>query len=86
MDKLTEPAKLYCQAIFEGMEREALVEILEGQLSIQCYDHEDTDTLAESVVVSVEAGDIEFDWSHDTAKASSRSNYHLWLDIEDVWE
>jgi hypothetical protein len=43
---------------YAGLDRETCVELLEA-VSIQCYDHEDVDTLREAVKVNVEDGTID---------------------------
>ena len=85
MDKLTKEAKAYCVAFLEAQGREFLVQQLEG-ICVACYDEEDAAELAESAADSVEAGDIEFDWSFAPAKASKHHVYMLWLDVDEVWE
>lgn len=84
MNKLTKPARKYCQAALEAQGREALVEMLEG-ICIACYDEEDAEELAESAVDSIEAGDIDFDWGHGAVKVAGHYCYMLWLDIDDIW-
>lgn len=82
--KLTEAAKTYCTEALEALDREELVNMLEG-IGVACYDEEDNTVLAESAADSVEAGDIEFDFGFHAAKASPHHVYMLWLDIDEVW-
>lgn len=85
MKRLTAEAKAYCQEALEAMGRETIIDMLENQAGCACYDDEDTDSLAESAVDSVEAGDIEFDWGFAQAKSLGHHVYMTWLDIDEVW-
>lgn len=85
MSKLTDEARAYCQEALEVRGRYKLVEMLES-IGIACYDEEDVEELAEAVVDSVEAGDIDFEWDHVTAKNLHAYAYMLWLDIDEIWE
>jgi len=84
MSKLSPEAKAYCKDILLKQGRTELVSQLES-IGIACYDEEDDETLADSAVDSVEAGDIDFDWGLGQAKAFGHHSYMLWLDVEDVW-
>lgn len=85
MQKLTEQAKTYCKEAISTMERDEIVSALEG-LGIACYDDEDTEDLVDSYVDSVEAGDIEFDFSYSSAMQYPHHIKMMNLDINDVWQ
>mgnify|MGYP000955561697 CR=1 FL=1 len=85
MSKLTPEARSYCFAAIMELPREQMVEMLES-IGCACYDYETEETFAESIVDSIEAKDIEFEWGIWDAKSKSHSTYMLWLDIEDIWE
>ena len=57
---------------------------LEG-VGCACHDEDSDETLAESVVESIEANDIGFDFGNGCLSGLTRSNYSLWLDIEETW-
>lgn len=84
IQKLTPEAKAYCTAAIELMEREELVAALEN-LGIACYDDEPIEDFVASYVDSVEAGDIEFDFSHAAALSYPHHVKMMWYDIEDIW-
>lgn len=85
MQKLTEQAKNYCKEAVATMEREEIVQTLEG-LGIACYDDEETETLVDSYVESVEAGDIEFDFTYAAAMQYPHHIKMMNLDIDEVWQ
>lgn len=85
MEYLTRQAREYCTAVLSLMEREEMVEILEGQLCVACYDEETKYDLVPAMVDSVEARDLDFDWSIGAAKVQSHYIYMLWLDIDEIW-
>lgn len=80
---LSKTARKYCKEYLKEQGREPLVEQLEG-IGVACYDDDDLDDLLDCAVDSVEAGDIEFDWSHAAAKSCNHRCYMLWLDIEEI--
>lgn len=84
MQKLTPEARIYCTAAVELMEREELVAALEN-IGVACYDYEPIEDFVESYVDSVEAGDIEFDFSHAAALSYPHHVKMKWYDIEDTW-
>jgi len=86
MQHLTPEAKAYATAVFARMDRSVLVQILENQLCIQCRDEETKQELAESIVVSVECEDVEFDWSLATANSQSYAVRKLYDEIEEIYE
>ena len=82
--KFTPEAKDYCTAAVELMERDELVAALEN-IAIACYDYEETEDFVASYVDSVEAGDIEFDFSHQAALSYPHHVKMKWYSIEEVW-
>lgn len=84
MSKLSEEARKYAIASISEISREEMVSLLEG-IGCACYDDEPEEDFVESIVDSIEAGDIEFEWSIWEAKSKSHSTYMLWLDIEEIW-
>jgi len=84
IQKLTPEAKAYCKAAVELMDREELVSALEN-LGIACYDNEETEDFVESYVDSVEAGDIEFDFSYASTLSYPYHVKMMWYYIEDTW-
>lgn len=85
MSTLTPEAKEYCKEALKEQGRDSLVQMLEN-IGIACYDDEDDDTLAESAVDSVQAGDIEFDFGIQYALTTPHYVRMLWYDVEDVWQ
>jgi hypothetical protein len=85
MSDLTDEAKAYVKSVVLREGRQYLVEALEN-IGAACYDEEDDDTLADAVVDSIEAGDIDFDFGFYVARAFGGEQYRLWLDIEEVWK
>ncbi len=83
--KLTEQARAYCVAAIGTMERNEIVSTLES-LGIACYDDEETSDLVESYVDSVEAEDIDFDWSYAAAMQYPHHVKMLNLDVDEVWQ
>ena len=85
MEYLTKEAREYCTEVLLRMEREEIVEILENQVCVACYDEETKYDLVPAMVDSIEAGDIDFDWSIGAAKGHSHYIYTFWLDIDEIW-
>ena len=85
MQKLTEQAKTYCKEAISTMERDEIVSALEG-IGTACYDDEEIEDLVDSYVDSVEAGDIEFDFSYASAMQYSHHIKMMNLEIDEVWE
>lgn len=83
---LTPEARAYAWAVYASMPREDLVNILEKQLCIQCYDKETDNDFVESIITGIEAGDIELDWGFDFAKSRGYPASKLWFDIDEVWK
>lgn len=84
MSQLSEPAKAYAKEALQTLDREVLIQMLEG-IGCACYDEETEETFAESIVDSIEAGDIEFDFSFAASKSYRHGIQMMWLDIDDVW-
>ncbi len=84
MNKLSEAAKAYAVEALQTLDREELISMLEN-IGCACYDEEGKDVFAESIVDSIEAGDIEFDWSFAASKSYRYGIQRMWLDIDDVW-
>lgn len=84
MQSLTPEAKAYCTAAVKLMDRDELVTALEN-LGIACYDNEDVEDFVDSYVDSVEAGDIEFDFSYAGTLSYPYHVKMMWYDIEDTW-
>lgn len=85
MNKLSESAKEYAKEALQTLERQELIDMLEN-IGCACYDEESEETFAEAIVDSIEAGDIDFDFSFVASKAYPPHIARLWLDIDDVWE
>lgn len=85
MSKLTEQAKTYCKEAISTLERAEIVSTLES-LGIACYDDEETEELVDSYVESVEAEDIEFDFTYAAAMQYPHHIKMMNLDIDEVWE
>ena len=85
METLTQEASYYCKKVALHLGRDHMVNDLEA-IGIACYDDESDEVLADAFVSSVEAGDIEFDFSHCQAKNRPRHLYLEWLDIDEVWQ
>ena len=85
MQKLTEQAKTYCKEAISLMERDEIVSTLEG-IGTACYDDEKIEDLVDSYVDSVEAGDIEFDFSYSSAMQYPHHVKMMNLEIDDVWQ
>lgn len=85
MQKLTDEAREYCLEVVGEINRETMVEMLEG-IGCACYDDEDISDFIEAIVDSIEAGDIEFDFGIHAAKNQKHHMYMKWLDIDDVWQ
>jgi len=85
MDKLTQAAKDYASNVVSKMERGILVAELE-YIGVACYDYEPTEDLVESYFDSIEAKDIDFDFSIHLAKHQPHHLYMDWVDIEEFWE
>lgn len=86
MQKLTQKAREYClQAVENLYSREELISMLEN-IGVACYDDEETTDFIASVVDSIEADDIDFDWGIAVAKSLPHHVYMIWLDIEEVFE
>ena len=83
--KLTKEAREYCSRFYRYSDRENVVQVLEG-IGIQCYDDEPLGLLAEAAVVSVEDGDIEFDWSQEFAEQTHWYVKEAWHSIDEVWK
>jgi hypothetical protein len=82
---LSKEAKAYAMAVLLQDGRESLIAQLEG-VGCACYDEESDETLAEAVVESIEANDIEFDFRMPSDRSYQPGNiYSLWLDIEETW-
>ena len=66
--------------------RESLIAQLEG-VGCACHDEDSDETLAESVVESIEANDIDFNFGmpSDRAYQPGAIRYSLWLNIEETW-
>ena len=85
MEYLTKEAREYCTAALLTREREDVVQELES-ICVACYDDETMeDDLVPSMVDSVEAKDIDFDWSFAASKQYPHSVQMLWLDVDEVW-
>lgn len=80
--KLTSEAREYCLEVLVTRGRESLVADLEG-IGIACYDEEGVEELAEAALDSVEAGDIDFDWTNPIGQSGYIRK--LWLAIDEVW-
>lgn len=85
MSKLTKEARAYCKEVVSTWSREDLVAHVEG-VGSAAYDDDDDDDLVESVVTSIEAGDIDFDFSYTGSKAYPHHIQMMALDIEETWE
>lgn len=85
MQTLTNPAKEYCTAVVEQMPREELVAALEN-IGVACYDDEPIEDLVAAYVDSVEAGDIEFDFSQAFCLTLPHHIKMMWYDFVFVWE
>lgn len=84
VSKLSDQAKEYAKEALQTLDRSVLIEMLEG-IGVACYDEETEETFAEAIVDSIEAGDIEFDFSFAASKAYPNHIARMWLDIDDVW-
>jgi hypothetical protein len=85
MATLTDEAREYCKEALMELGREYLAEQL-GFVCVEVRDDDDDDDLAESVLDSIEAGDLEFDWGFGQSKCFAHHVQMLWLDIDEVWE
>jgi hypothetical protein len=81
---LSPEAREYCIEVLIHNGREELVSSLEG-IGVACYDEEDDRELAEAAADSVEAGDIEFDFSFVASKQYPHHLQRLHMDINEVW-
>ena len=87
MSKLTTKARDYAITYWEKQPREDIQNILENQLGVAVYDDEPLEDLVESLVDSVEAGDVETDFFGMTyAQSLGHHVYMQWLDIDEIWE
>lgn len=85
MQYLSRAAKAYCTKALAELDRAELVSMLEA-ICIACYDDESvSNDLVPSAIDSIEAGDIEFDWSFAASKQYGHAAQMFWLDIDDVW-
>jgi len=84
MPTLTDEAKTYLAELFEARGREEITTELES-ICIAVYDEDDlVDDLIPCAIDSVEAGDIDVEFSMAESKFH-HSAYMAWLDIEEVW-
>jgi len=84
MKKFTDEAREYCKAAISLMTREELVESLEN-IGVACYDDEPIEDFIDSYVDSVEAGDIEFDFSYQAANQYPHHVKMLRYNIDEVY-
>jgi hypothetical protein len=81
--QLTQPARDLIAFRIRNTSREELVQILEGRLSIQTYDHETVNDFVPSLLDSIEIGDI----SHDEIPATGGYQEQRLQDmIDELWE
>ena len=85
---LTAEAREFAIAYFTEFDKETLIGICEGQLGMACYDDEDKHDWVESIVDSLEAGDLEqYENIFRPRRGEVSANlYSLYLDIDETWQ